>query len=87
MMAVQLMHAHIHAQAAIKVATDGFSWVFADHHQVQDVARIAAEDVARLQGQLADLDHKNRMQASVPEASRDAKTPPGGAWIEKAHLI
>jgi uncharacterized membrane protein YgcG len=32
--------------------------------QVGDVARLAAEEVARLQGQLADLDRKNRLQVS-----------------------
>eukprot|EP00775_Hariotina_reticulata_P008604 gene8604-8785_t len=41
--------------------------------QVQDVARIAAEDVARLQGQLADLDHKNRMQVAHAAGSVDSK--------------
>jgi hypothetical protein len=32
--------------------------------QVGDVARLAAEEVARLQGQLADLDRKNRLQVN-----------------------
>jgi len=53
-------------------------------HQVQDVARIAAEDVARLQGQLADLDHKNRMQASaaITMAIQGCKQGSSAAWSE-----
>lgn len=41
--------------------------------QVGDVARLAAEEVARLKGQLADLDRKNRLQVRWTTASGSNK--------------
>ncbi|WIA15375.1 hypothetical protein OEZ85_002037 [Tetradesmus obliquus] len=41
--------------------------------QVGDVARLAAEEVARLQGQLADLDRKNRLQVEYGAGSVDSR--------------
>lgn len=40
-----------------------------NHLQVEDVARLAAEEVARLKGQLADLDKKNKLQVRAVEAA------------------
>ncbi|KAF6256339.1 hypothetical protein COO60DRAFT_1461752 [Scenedesmus sp. NREL 46B-D3] len=50
--------------------------------QVGDVARLAGEEVARLQGQLADLDRKNRLRVDCAAGSVDSRghipgsTPP-----------